>query len=302
MASLDEIGRTYNWMDQFHRLRLGDTADISGAYYNGNYQKTLSEAQYDKHRWIWNNLCLEPGAKVLDVGCGWGPILDTLQKRGATCIGLTLSTAQAQSCQRLGLDARVQDWKDADPATVGPVDGIVSLGAFEHFCSIGEYLNGKQNEVYDAFFKFCHDALAPDRRLYLQTMTWGAEVPDPATFSLKAPHDSAERILARLTKFYPGSWLPSGLAQIVECAKPYFSLISANSGRLDYIQTLTEWGKASRRTMRRPKNWPAMLKVIKYLIQDRDFPVKLTSVYWGDQQQCFIRSIMDHQRIFFQRI
>jgi cyclopropane-fatty-acyl-phospholipid synthase len=298
MATREEIDLTYNWMDEFHRLRLGQFADISCAYYNG-ISKSLDQAQNDKHDWILDNIGFQAGDRILDVGCGWGPMLNAVRSRGGHAMGLTLSSNQQRACQKADLDARIADWKTVDADSLGKFDGVVSLGAFEHFCSVDEYRLGEQCSIYERYFRFCDSVLKPGKMMYLQTMTWGMRVPDCDAISLEADIDSDECVLARLSKFYPGSWLPRGLEQIIASAEPYFEFVSANSGRLDYIRTLDEWGRASRRTMRNYKSWPKLFKLMLEFVKDKDFKHKLMSVYLGDQQQCFIRSLMDHQRIFF---
>jgi cyclopropane-fatty-acyl-phospholipid synthase len=52
-------------------------------------------------------------------------------------------------------------------------------------------------------------------------------------------------ILAVLEKFYPGSWLPSGEEQIVRIARPYVELLSDKNGRLDYLETMQQWHRAT---------------------------------------------------------
>lgn len=297
MANRAEIEKTYDWIDEFHRLRLGQCADISCAYYDG-LSKSLDQAQRDKHEWVLDTIEFKPGERILDIGCGWGPMLAAVRDRGGVGVGLTLSPKQAAACRSIGLDARLLDWKDADAASLGKFDGIVSLGAFEHFCSADEYRQGLQCAVYERFFRFCSSILEADRLMYLQTMTWGRRTADPDRITLREPVDSDACILARLTKFYPGSWLPTGIDQIVSAADPYFEFVSAGSGRLDYIRTLDEWGRASRRAMRSVRSWPKLARIALGFFTDRDLPQKLLSIYLGDQQQCFIRAIMDHQRIY----
>jgi len=132
-------------------------------------------------------------------------------------------------------------------------------------------------------------------------MTWGKYGPKPNELLAQAAEGSPGRIIYRLTRFYPGSWLPSGLEQLVECAKPEFKLLEENSGRLDYIQTLNAWAAAARKTLANPLNWLRLAGMIRYFFTDRDFKIKIESVTKGDQQQSFIKEIMDHRRIFFEK-
>jgi cyclopropane fatty-acyl-phospholipid synthase-like methyltransferase len=183
MATQSQIGETYNYMDEFFRATYGQHADCTAAMYDGTHSQTLEQAQHAKHQYILTQLRIAAGHRVLDVGCGWGPVLHSLKQHGAEGVGITLSTKQAEACRRNGLNAHIADWRNLDPSTLGTFDGIVSVGAFEHFCSKEEFLEGKQLEIYKRFFTFCHSLLRPGGRLYLQTMT-GAGTPPPPPRSL----------------------------------------------------------------------------------------------------------------------
>jgi cyclopropane-fatty-acyl-phospholipid synthase len=303
MANQAEIQATYDWMDRIHRLRLGDHADITCAFFDGDFSKTLDQAQRDKHAWVLQGIGFKPGMRILDVGCGWGPMLRYITAQGGTAVGLTLSPAQAEACRKDGLDARILDWKQVRDGELGAFDAVVSIGALEHFCSPEEYLAGEQDRIYEDFFRFCASMLPPHGRLYLHMMVWGPRLPDPRACTLDAPKGSDERILARLMKFYPGSWLPSGKEQLIRDAAGFFSFLSSNNGRKDYIETLNRWG-ASSKNLLKMKNLPSTLGAIAALLprlSERDFRVQLASVWNNDQQECFIREIMSHERMFFEK-
>lgn len=300
MATQEQIARSYNYLDEMIRITYGEHADYSGAMYDGDFSKTLEQAQQAKHEYILENLKIGPGKRILDIGCGWGPVLRAAQDRGANGVGLTLSTKQAQACRRHGLDVRLKDWKDISAETFGKFDGIVSVGSFEHFCSPEEFLSGRQEQVYGQFMKLCHELLPAGGRLYLQTMTWGKNAPRPQDISLRARKESNEYIVAALEKFYPGSWLPTGEEQIVRCAKPYLNLVSIKNGRLDYIETMTQWGRMIRRFSFR-KLYVAV-KTLRYFFVDPEFAYKLQSAIKGYNRQCFQREIMDHQRMVFEKV
>jgi cyclopropane-fatty-acyl-phospholipid synthase len=299
MATREQIELTYNYMDELFRITHGEHGDFSGAMYDGDFSKTLEEAQKAKHEYIIQSLKIGPGKQVLDVGCGWGPLLRAAQNRGAHAIGLTLSTKQAEACRRNGLEVWVKDWKDVSVETFGTFDAIVSVGSFEHFCSEEEFLAGKQEQIYRQFMKLCYELLPQGGRLYLQTMTWGKNAPRPQDISLKAKKDSNEYVVAVLEKFYPGSWLPSGEEQIVGCARPYFKLISIKNGRLDYIETMKQWSRVWRFSF--PK-LAVVPRTIRYFFIDTDFRYKLQSLIKGYNRECFQREIMDHQRMVFEKV
>src|SRR5271156_1652995 len=104
MADRDDIDFTYSLTDRVFRLSLGELADFSGAKYDGDFSLSLEQAQRRKHEYVAEQLGLERGSRVLDVGCGWGALLDFIGRRGATGLGVTLSSAQLAACRRHGLD------------------------------------------------------------------------------------------------------------------------------------------------------------------------------------------------------
>ncbi len=304
MANQNEIEKCYDAFDPFFALSLGASSDITCAFFNGDFSKTLEQAQRDKHEWVLDGLGFKEGDRIIDVGCGKGPMLQAIKENGGYGIGLTLSPWQAQHCKQRGLDARVQDYKTANPETFGKIDGIVSIGALEHFCSINEFKAGKQDQVYRDFFKFCANVLPKGKKLYLHMMVWGKRVPNPDDLTMSAPEDSEELILARASKFYPGSWLPTGKNQLVECAKPYFNFLSSNNGRLDYIETLNRWGTAAKSLYKTRKILPTAKIAIKLLpiyLTSPDFRAQVEFLRKSDQKACFQREIMSHERMFFEK-
>ncbi len=285
----------------------GDFPDYTCALFKGDFGKSLQQAQEDKHEWIFEGLTLSenlPRTRLLDIGCGWGPILNAVRKRAGSSVGLTLSSNQHAYCRERGLETYLEDYKALRNDEFGVFDGIVSLGAFEHFCSVEEMLAGKQEEIYRGFFRVCAERLPSGRRLYLQTMTWGKDIPDPRTFSLDAPADTPEAILARLEFVYPGSWLPNGLEQIVECASEHFDFVESNNGRLDYIETIRRWN-AAMRNLWKPHLLPRAAwhgaKFAYRVLTDHASRIQWKSIRCGDNSACFERKNLSPERIFFKR-
>ena len=313
MATRAEIEQHYDTLGAMHALRMeevrgqGKYPDYTCAFFDGDFTKSYAQAQADKHAWIFDGLGLGQnlsGKRILDIGCGWGPMLNAARERGGEAIGLTLSPGQVDQCRENGLDVRLKDYKELGKDELGIFDGIVSLGAFEHFCSVKEQLAGKQEEVYKNFFRICAERLRSGSRLYLQTMTWGKHVPDYLKLSLDAPPDSMEAILARMEYLYPGSWPPNGLKQLIECASEYFDFISSNNGRLDYLQTLKGWNQATPnlwKLRKLPRTLRHTIPLAFNILTNRGAWIQFQSMRRGDQNSCFAREIMSHERIFFQK-
>jgi len=311
MASRSEIEAYYDSFGALHALRMepvqGAYPDYTCAYFNGNYRKSYVQAQLDKYEWIFEGLGLPQnlrGTRILDIGCGWGPILHAVRMRQGTGVGLTLSQGQARHGALHELDIRLCDYKELVAGELGVFDGIVSIGAFEHFCSIAQMRNGQQEDIYRDFFARCAEMLPSGGRLFLQTMTWGERVPDYATLSLKAPVDTPEAILARMEYMYPGSWLPNCQEQIVACAHPYFDLLESNNGRLDYLETLRHWGNATAhlwRPARLSRTLRHVIPLVLRILTDRDTRIRLNAILRKDQEMCFRHNIMSHERMFFMK-
>jgi cyclopropane-fatty-acyl-phospholipid synthase len=82
MSTQRQVDKTYNYIDEIWRLSLGSNADITCALYDGDYSKTLEEAQAAKHMYILKSIKFKPGVKILDIGCGWGPLLKAIHDAG----------------------------------------------------------------------------------------------------------------------------------------------------------------------------------------------------------------------------
>jgi cyclopropane-fatty-acyl-phospholipid synthase len=134
------ISHHYDVGNDFYELVLGTSMTYSCAYWTDpdNPSYTLEDAQRDKHELICRKLGLEPGMRLLDVGCGWGSlVIHAAREYGVEAVGVTLSDAQGEFAQRRIIDAGlgdqatvyVKDWRDVDD---GPYDAIASVGMAEH--------------------------------------------------------------------------------------------------------------------------------------------------------------------------
>ena len=87
MAEQKDIEFSYSLTDRVVRLALGELADFSGAKYDGDFSLSLEEAQRRKHDYVAEQIGIEPGRRVLDLGCGWGGLLNYIRGVGATGSG-----------------------------------------------------------------------------------------------------------------------------------------------------------------------------------------------------------------------
>jgi cyclopropane-fatty-acyl-phospholipid synthase len=298
MADRDDVEFTYSLIDRIFRLSLGELADFSGAKYDGDFTLSLEEAQRRKHEYVGEQIGIGPGRRVLDLGCGWGPLLDFARGRGADGVGVTLSSAQAAACRRHGLEVHLQDARLVTSDTFGRFDAVASLGAFEHFCSPEEHRAGRQDDVYRDLFAHVASLLPEGGRIYLQTMAFGRNMIPLDEIDLGAPRHSDAWYLALMGRQFPGSLLPFGEEQIVRAASPHLRLVSSMSGRLDYIETIRQW----RARFAAPSVRKTLLKLrlVPRWLTSEDFRLAFTSGVSANSV-CFERELLDHHRLVFER-
>jgi len=301
MADKQDLDFTYTTIDKIFRLSIGETGDYSGAKYDGDFSMSLEEAQRAKHKFIADSLNIKEDSKVLDMACGWGPFSRYItQERGATSVGLTLSEGQAKACRKNGLNVLVKDCRYVKPEDFGIFDAVACIGGLEHFCSIEEWKEGKQEKIYSDFFKTLSDLLPKGGRFYMQTMVFGKNAVDYKDFDVNAPKGSAPHVLALMAKQFPGSWLPKGPEMVIRNAQPLFKLISQSSGRLDYIETITQWNKRFKK-FNLKKYWLGLSLIYKYIL-DKELRYQVDIFRTSPNKVCFEKEIMDHFRLVFEKI
>jgi cyclopropane-fatty-acyl-phospholipid synthase len=298
MAGRDDLEFTYSLIDRVFRLSLGELADFSGAKYDGDFSLSLEQAQRRKHEHVADQIGIGPGRRVLDLGCGWGPLLAFVRSRGGAGVGVTLSSAQAAACRRHGLDVHLQDAREVSREGFGAFDAVASLGAFEHFCSPEEHRAGRQEEIYRGLFGRIASLVPDGARLYLQTMVFGRNMIPLDRIDIDAPRDSDAWYLALMGRQFPGSFLPFGEEQIVRAARPHFRLVASASGRLDYIETIRRWRE--RFAARSVRKSLLKLQLLPRWLTSADFRLAFTSGVSANSV-CFERELLDHYRLVFEK-
>ncbi len=126
----------YDLNADMYRLFLDADMQYSCGYFE-NETDELETAQAAKKRHIAAKLCIEPGMRVLDIGCGWGGMAIYLAREcGAEVVGVTLSPEQRRIAEEraseAGVAGRISFLEQDYRAVEGPFDRIVSVGMFEH--------------------------------------------------------------------------------------------------------------------------------------------------------------------------
>ena len=152
----------YDVSNDFFALFLDASMTYSCAFFSrAPAGATLEQAQQVKLAITADKLELEPGQRVLDVGCGWGSFTrHVAREHGASVLGVTLSERQAELARRRAeeegladrIDIRVMDWRELRGERF---DAIASIGMVEHV--------GSAN--IDAYAARLAELLAPGGRL-----------------------------------------------------------------------------------------------------------------------------------------
>ncbi|CAJ1505243.1 class I SAM-dependent methyltransferase [[Mycobacterium] kokjensenii] len=132
----DAIHHHYDLSNTFYEWVLGPSMTYSCAIYP-RADATLEEAQENKYRLIFEKLRLQPGDRLLDVGCGWGGMVRYAARHGVHVLGVSLSGEQVARAQRdivaEGLselaEVRYSDYRDVREAGF---DAVSSIGVSEH--------------------------------------------------------------------------------------------------------------------------------------------------------------------------
>lgn len=305
MATQKDLDAHYTVMDKIFRLSLGEKGGYSCARFDGDFSMTIGEAQTKKHQFIVDGCKIKKGTKVLDMGCGWGAFIDYLNKLGAETYGVVLAKGQADACIKNGLNVKHMDSKDITPETFGKFDVVTAMGSPEHLCSIEQYKAGQQEEIYKTYMKQVADLLPVGGRYYCQTMVFGPnmvkfeDIPFGKTDIYKKEFTN-EELMDILCQVFPGSWLPYGKEGIIEPALKYFRVISIDSGRLDYIETIKRWSEAFIKF--NFKKYLYYVSLIPTYLSSKSFREFIQR--WRTDANIFVfeREVFEHYRIVFEKV
>ena len=231
-ASAESIQHHYDVSNEFYSSWLDESMTYSCGLWQSN-DDCLSAAQTRKIDYLTSLSGAGGRERVLDIGCGWGSVMQRLvAEHGVKHVtGLTLSAAQARYVQDQNdprLEVRVQDWADFVPDA--PYDAAISVGALEHFVKFG-WERSKKVAAYRRFFEKCHESLKPGAGMALQTIGKGNVVLDEQ--GLKDTVFIAQHI-------FPESD-PPRLAEILHASEKLFEVKSVVNHRDHYARTCSAW-------------------------------------------------------------
>jgi len=216
------VAHHYDLKDELYELFLDEDKQYSCAYFT-DPANSLEQAQLDKKAHIAAKLALEPGQRVLDIGCGWGGMALFLHKvANVDVLGVTLSERQLKIARERAADAGVSDHVKFELKDYRLLeekfDRIVSVGMFEH---VGI-------EHYDEFFAKCRTLLKPEGVMLLHMIGKLGEAsnsPDPFTDKW----------------IFPGYYLPSLSDMVSSSEKVRLIASDVENLRLHYALTLRHW-------------------------------------------------------------
>ncbi|RMF13642.1 MAG: class I SAM-dependent methyltransferase [Alphaproteobacteria bacterium] len=219
--AMRNVRHHYDLSGDLYDLFLDSDRQYSCAYFL-NENDSLERAQEQKKRHIAAKLLIEPGMRVLDIGCGWGGMAIYLAKKcGARVTGITLSREQAkyaaERVRREGLadriDIRIEDYRRSE----GRFDRIVSVGMFEHV-GVG---------FYPTFFRRMRELLTDRGVALLHTIARadGPGVTNP--------------FIAKY--IFPGGYIPAVSEFQPAIERNAFYLTDLEIWRLHYADTLKHW-------------------------------------------------------------
>ncbi|HEU5037591.1 MAG TPA: cyclopropane-fatty-acyl-phospholipid synthase family protein [Nocardioides sp.] len=180
----------YDLSNDFYELVLDPTMAYSCAWF-ATPDLTLEEAQRAKLDLVCDKLNLEPGMRMLDVGCGWGSLsLHAAERYGVSVVGVTISGQQKAFIERRAaerglssrIEVRLQDYREIPDSAEG-WGGFDAVGSLE----MGEHV-GERN--YPAYAAALHRAVRPGGRVLVQQMSRRGRHPGGGPFieSFIAPH------------------------------------------------------------------------------------------------------------------
>jgi len=213
----------YNLTRRFYELFLDEDRQYTMAYYR-DPSNTLEKAQLDKKAHIAAKMYIQPGMKVLDIGCGWGGLALYLHKHyGCEVLGISLAPEQIAFCRERAEAAGV-----ADKVRFELMDYRDLQGQFDRISSIG-MLEALGRPHFSEYFRHTHRLLAPEGVVLNHTC---GRVTGPGFTD------------AWTRKYiFPGGYIPALSELVVESERAGLQVMDVEALRFHYSHTIAEWYK-----------------------------------------------------------
>jgi cyclopropane-fatty-acyl-phospholipid synthase len=210
-----------------------------------NDRAAYLEAQERQAEYLLDQARCGSGTRLLDIGCGYGRVLEQATRRGAKAIGITISPPQVASGRARGLDVRELNYRDIFPPNnwEHAFDAIVANGSLEHFVQAEDVVVGLADDIYAEMFAICRRLLVDGGRLVTTAIHFREMQQFFAAEILRGPSaqppGSAEYQFAMLVQSF-GGWYPEP-GQLERCASGHFELVEEEDGTHDYHLTSEHW-------------------------------------------------------------
>lgn len=225
LGSAKNIAHHYDIGNSFYEAWLDPTMTYSSAVFDSETDD-LTTAQLNKYKRLAELADIQPGDRVLEIGCGWGGFAKFVSQHiGAHVTGITISQAQlayakaslAEAGLQNKVDLKLMDYRDLQ----GRFDKIVSIEMFE---AVGQ-------AYWPVYFDTISRMLKSGGRAVIQSIT----IDHDAFQSYRDQPDFIQRYI------FPGGMLPSMPMLQTPVAQAGLELVAENGYASDYARTLQEW-------------------------------------------------------------
>lgn len=227
--------------------------DLTEGIYHGNPRLPYKQAQANQHNYLLDQVQCQAGVRLLDIGCGYGTLLEKARHRKAVGVGITISPEQVIHCRRNGLEVQLLDYRMLPNWWYRSFDAVIANGSIEHFVQPADIAAGGADDVYHHLFAMVHRLIDPAsliKRFATTTIHFLRKPSDPCAL-LQNPFNfrwgSDDFHWAILEQGW-GGYYPEP-EQLCRCAKGCFNLIEEVDGTEDYYLTSEEWLRQVRRAL-----------------------------------------------------
>lgn len=273
--SQKNIAEHYDLSNDFFTLMLDETMMYSSAVFEAP-DEPLSQAQRRKITLLADKLRLRPGAKVLEIGSGWGAMaLHLAKERDCEVTTLTLSKEQKALCEarfqahdaESSIEVLLRDYRDME----GEFDAIIAVEMFE---AVGK-------EYFDTFFKKCESLLKPSGVMVMQVIT----MPDQRYEAYSKGTDFIQKYI------FPGGHLPS-VGKMLDTTSRHtrLNLLHMEEFTEHYAKTLNVWHQ----------NFTDQIEEIKALGFDEYF-IRMWRMYLSYCEAAFVTRNINLVQLAFTR-